>query len=477
MKRFLTLLLALVFLLATAPLALAAPLEDDETGEGGAGKVEITYDDHFLATLPTSEGFKFALDPHGIYYLTNAEIEALDVAPDGTQRLGKRPITIEGCTTVDCEDGCDGGDTTGGPCTGNEVKGTWAPLPGAGQIIFTEGYAPLALNESNFDVAFSIDFQIEETDSDDDPSDLITAVGSVAEVANDGIAGVECNVVGCENDCDGTGGSDPCDLVIAVPPARNLFIGAVFSTDKVENKVVDSFSGDLALAITKVEKSPLFLLEEMEYVDVISSTGEGVDRVTTVKENDKKVAAEGVGNGTQFMLFGRCNPRADWNILHGTGATRTNLSINVGYTIDDADEFDYAGAIPGAAGLRAITGLIATDYIELLTPITATFDAEPPQTQLGFIVASPVFESGATFTKAVMDAVDGIVVIPFNAGSETIDEAWIGSFDALPFAELKSGSIELDFTGWGIATPFLYNVGFLLSDGNWYMLDVTLSLP
>ena len=113
MKRFLTTLLALVFLLSSASIALAAdpdPLDkDDEQGTGGAGKVTITAEDHFMATLPTSKGFEFSVDPHGIFHMSNEDIAKLVVDPGGSGLLGE--ITAEkACTTVDCEEGCDDGD-------------------------------------------------------------------------------------------------------------------------------------------------------------------------------------------------------------------------------------------------------------------------------------------------------------------------------------------------------------------------------
>jgi len=403
MKRFLTSILALVFLLSSASIALAAPLdEEDDIGTGDGSVVTIGAVDRFKATLPTSEGFKFSIDPHGIFNLTNEQIEKLTVGSDGI-RLGKNADIP--CTTVDCPEGCDDGDESSlDPCTFEEGGGAWAPLPTAGQVLFTEGFAPLALNESNFDVSFKIDFQIVETDSaaTPDPTDKITPVATVGAVAN---SGTPCS----EDDCEDhkTGDADkPCN---AVAPANNLFIAAVFSTDLVTSKDVDSFSGDLALPITKTVKSPEFLLEAMPYSDKIEVEGVGDARVVTVEQKAVKVAADGIGNGTQFMMFGRCNPIADWNILTLGGDAKTQLSITIGYTIDDAGDLADEDDIAGAAGLKEANGLDGDDFVTQ----ALTSDLEPGA-KVGFIVGGAIVE-----TRAAITAPRGWIAIPFDAGGGT----------------------------------------------------------
>jgi len=422
MKRFLTSLLALVFLLSSASIALAAPLDtDDEEGVGAGSVVTIEPVDRIKVTLPTSEGFKFSIDPHGIFHMDNADIEKLTVGDDGI-RLGKKADVP---CTANCENSHSGtaGDD---PCTFVEGGGAWAPLPNAGQVVFTEGYAPLALNESNFDVAFSIDFQIVETDSATPTpatTTKITPVASAAAAAAGLPAVLVCTQDECENDCNGDTSTGPCDLADAIEDANTLFIAAVFSTANVTNKDATSFSGTLGLPITKTEKSPVFLLEEMPYSDKVTVLGTGDDRVVTIEQKSVKDAADGIGNGTQFMLFGRCNPIADWNILSKADAPAdiTKLSITVGYTIEDAEDVDYGAVISGAAGLRETDALEAGDFIA--QTLSASFDEEDDDPVYGFLNGAAAFTTFTNPTALVALTISGLDEMPFNITAITMESA------------------------------------------------------
>jgi hypothetical protein len=341
-KRIFAILLGILLIMSAFPMVASVAATDTEVhgGDGGILLPTISYAQLREATLPTSTPFTFTLDPEGLYHLTAEQEAALVVEPGGT-RLGEIAV-ITPCSNTDC------GVHYGGSTACNEVTG-WKLLDTAGQIIFST-YAPFFINNSNFDVALEIELSFDA-----------------------GTSGVV--VVGTP-DAAVTG------------TARNIFIGALFSSDNVNTTPTD-FSGDLTLPILTTQRKPLFLLGAAEYnnettVTRLPDAPDGIIQ-SIVVEQGKTKAAGNTGHGTQLTLVGICNPNADWSGFDASHVSQ--LSINIKFSLEipavttstftAPSPFAFPGIpIPGAYALVEGNGLTAADFIMWTPPV---YDpTEPP---------------------------------------------------------------------------------------------------
>ena len=372
----------------------AAPPSNTETHEGGGGTLVpvVTYTQKQVATLPTSEGFAFVIDPQGLYYLSDEEIKALVVEsgnPNGLRRLGEMAVTTA-CTEANCEVHDRG--TGDEPC--NEVRG-WQLLESAGQIIFST-YHPWFTNMSNHQIALEVNFAFTDGDDDED----VIAVNTAALV-----------------DCEGDDCCTLCDS--GDDPVAAVFISSTFSTANVA-EAPSSFSGDLSLPILAASRTPLFILDAADYDDetTIDRTA-GVITAITV-EMKKNLAENAKGHGTQFMLTGSCNPNADWQAVEDNAALDLGINIVFDLTAPDATEWDFTAAnltalnastaISGAYGLRATTALPGTSYFTRTPALTADVGGA----KVGFIVGGSIVA-----TRADLTAARGWIGVPFDTGGGT----------------------------------------------------------
>jgi hypothetical protein len=395
--------------------------EEDHTGGGGILLPTVNYEQYREATLPTSAGFTFVLDPQGLYNLDDGDILDLVVEPGGT-RLGRMIPTDKiskecdedlcpdhgVCDEPDClvhvectlGDDCDTCATGAEPCD----KGTvvcplvedctevreleWGLLEDAGQIIFSN-YAPYFINDSNYDVALEIEFAFDAAATDV----VATATPEAAATGN----------------------------------ATNVFIGARFSTANVRT-TPGAFAGTLAMAVLDTVRTPLFLLGAAEYDDEITigrvgglSTG-AIESIVIKQRCETKKAGGDTGHGMQFTLFGYCNPDADWSDVDAG-----DLAINIKLTLtappttpNHVWEFPagtYPGvAIPGAYGLHATTALTADDFITW-PPVEDDDDPIVPLTS-GFLGsgAFPITTGtpSRTWERGLVRDNTGAVTVPFE---------------------------------------------------------------
>ncbi|MCL2661931.1 MAG: hypothetical protein FWE83_01190 [Oscillospiraceae bacterium] len=405
---------------------------EDHTGGGGMLLPTTSYEQHREATLPTSAGFTFVLDPQGLYNLTDTQILDLVVEPiPGGTRLGRMYPNPTGtiitecneplcpdhgvCAEADCEDHVTGGST---PCPlvedCNEVReGVWGLLEDAGQIIFSD-YAPFFINNSNFDVALEIEFAFGAA-----------ATGVVAVATPDAVTGP----------------------AITAP---NVFIGAKFSSANIITApgLTDfTVTGDIVLPIQTTARTPLFLLGAAQYTDVIEIDRDVDDVLIGIDVEQRKTKAIGDnGHGTRFTLYGDCNPDADWS-----GVDASDLAIDIKLTLttppttpDHVWEFPTGPLaspgtpIAGAYGLVAGNGLTAASFIDTSAVVP-----------VGFIIGGAV--SGDPDDATMTDDV-GVVLVPFHFGDSVLAGVSLYSMgshnDMGPFIEEVSGGIEIDFTGW-----------------------------
>ena len=372
-KRILAILLAVMFIMGTFPMAaLATSDTEDHEGDGGMLLPTTSFTQIREATLPTSAGFKFVLDPQGLYYLSNDQIKALVVEPGG-DRLGENAVT-SACTEADCEEHGDGDGS--GDC--NEVTG-WKLLKSAGQMIFSE-YAPYFINNSNYDVALDITFSFD----DDDAGGTVATAATPATVDAD---------------------DDP-----------RVFIGATFSSANIKTAPT-AFSGDVTLPILHADAKPQFLLGAANYDDETTITRDpdtptGIIQSIDVEQRKIKAAGD-TGNGTQFTLSGICNQKADWK-----GIDPTDLSIDITFNLvaPSATEWEFASTeytgnpVAGAYGLIEGNTLTATSFITW-TPL----GIGPATPTAGFIVGGDIVPTRAPMTVAR----NTWLAIPFDAGGAT----------------------------------------------------------
>jgi hypothetical protein len=387
-------------LTATVVAADNSGLTGDDTGGGGALIPIFIDEEEIVVTLPTSLGFEFRLDPQGIDGMSKAAIEALAVHPT-EDRLGN-------WTDPD----------------GPKTAANWEPLPNAGQIVFTDGFAPFAINESNRDMAFEVEAQFVVTDEDDDPLPGVVNALATTGAVNTGTA-------------------------------ANVFIGVTFSGTNVnDTPTAGDFAGKVTLPILATAQTPLFIFNQAVYNDRIEHDA----GVTTVTRKADMVAD--TGNGTQFVLTGLCNPQADWGALNI--GEDTNLAINLVYTFTELPD---AGITPGAAidgafGLVAGNSLTATSFVEI--------EIGGP-TEVGFIIGGGVT---GTPTAAKINLTKGNdAVVPFNFNGLTLGAgtaAAPGTFAVSGFAlmtpfpvelsaifshNVSAGTITLDLKAWDESVP------------------------
>jgi hypothetical protein len=350
------------------------PSTEDHEGGGGILLPTTSYTQLREATLPTSAGFNFVLDPQGLYYLTDEQIEALVVEPvAGSRRLGEIVIDVE-CTASNCPDH-DDGDGTG---TCNETT-KWELLESAGQIIFSD-YAPYFINNSNFDVALEIEFSFD--------------------------AGATSNVVAIDDPADIDDNTD-----------RNVFIGATFSSNNIRTAPT-TFAGNITLPVLAPDsgdgQKPLFVLGAADYTDETTVTRHTTtDVITAIAVAQRKVKAAGdTGNGTQFTLSGICNPKANW-----TGLVAADLKVNITFelTMPAATDWSFAAgtypgaAISGAPGLIAGNDLATADFIPWTIPVMGP--TTPP------VVTPTVGFQSSTFTYPA--TANTWFKVPFNYGTNS----------------------------------------------------------
>lgn len=294
-----------------------------EAHDGGGGGLvpEVSYEQKKVATLPTSAGFNFVLDPQGLYYLDDEAIEALVVDPEGSNRLG----TMNGST--------------------------WEPLASAGQIIFSP-YSPYFVNNSNFDMALEIEFTF--TDGDED--DLVIAVDDPNEVEDGDNALIFIGATFSTLNVNETPSGFSGDLTLPVLAADEFGEG----------------------------QTPLFLLDAAEYADQTDVTRDNADIITKIEVERKKNMAEGfTGSGTQFMFSGKCNPDANWTEIFAE--PEIDLAISVVFTltgpspdswefsVTELSELTAGDPILKAFGLVEGNSLVAGDFVTLSAPLTETF--------------------------------------------------------------------------------------------------------
>jgi hypothetical protein len=211
----------------------------------------------------------------------------------------------------------------------------------------------------------------------------------------------------------------------------------------------------------------------MEYDDRIVVDEVATPRTVTVNRKDVKLAADGVGNGTQIMLTGRCNSYSDWRIL--TGATALKLGINVVYSMAAAgDDFDF-DPIAGAAGLVESATWDGTGIVTLDAPLTYEF--EPV---VGFTGAGTT-PRAATYAAEIGET----ITIPFNFGTDSIPAGFPAIYliapemDATHFFTINvaGGYISFDTTIWEPRT-FEYSIWFQFADTlDFFALTFELSEP
>ncbi|MCL2663441.1 MAG: hypothetical protein FWE83_08975 [Oscillospiraceae bacterium] len=399
-KRIFAILLGILLIMSAFPMVASVASSDTEVhgGDGGILLPTISYTQLREAALPTSTPFTFTLDPQGMSHLTNEQRDALAVEPGGT-RLGEIAV-ITPCSNSDCDYHYGGGTAC------NEVTG-WKLLDTAGQIIFST-YAPCFINNSNFDVALEIEFSFDAGTSG------VVVVGTP-----------EAAVTGT---------------------ARNIFIGAVFSSDNVNTTPTD-FTGNLTLPLLAAPQKPLFLLGAAEYTNETTVTRlpdepDGIIQSIVVEQRKTKAAGD-TGHGTQLTLVGICNPNADWS---GFDDYVDELSINIRFTLSiptvttwsftAPSPFVFPGTpIPGAYALVEGNGLTADDFITWIPPVYNPIEPpiEPPiispsenNLPSGFMgtsifpVTNPAVNEWRRDTSKVTLGVAGVV--PFRrAAGVTID--------------------------------------------------------
>jgi hypothetical protein len=469
--------------LTNRPVTVNTPIKHE--GDAAIVVPTITYDQIRQVVLPTSAAeFTFILDPQGLVGLTNAEIAELAVEPGGT-RLGEmketvitecdeddcevhKPCTVSAgdcdvhdpCTEDDCEECEKGGENA--PCNAGttpcnagtedctEVKEEkWSLLDTAGQILFTAGYRPHFINNSNFDVALEIGF---EFNVDDGPP--VTAV------------------------------SDPDTVASGTTP--QVFFGALFSESNVHTTPTANPVGDLVMPILDTARKPIFILDSADYEDEITVTREGgadhPNPITGILVEQRKdgAAAAGTGNGTQFMLVGECNPNANWGAIDAE-----DLSIEIEFTLktpavgwefttSELTALTVGAAIPGAHGLVVGNSLTAASFID-------TSDSGPDV--LGFIIGSSIpggsalagDPDDATATASLAAIGTGNISIPFNLGDATIGSVWIGSWNATTSFSHADGMLS---TPRGAFTPaeLTILVALNLEDGSYAAYTIVLTL-
>jgi len=445
-RKFLALTIALAMLAMMFPMTvLASGLEEEHEGGGGTLVPSVTYNQKIQATLPTSDGFAFVVDPQGLYYLSDEEIKALVVEPGdpGLRRLGEIGIT-KPCDEPDCEVHEKGDEDE--DC--NEETG-WKLLDTAGQIIFSP-YSPWFRNMSNFDIALAIDFAFTDGDDDED----VIAVATPA-------------------------------LVGAVPATAAVFIGATFSATNVAVEPTD-FAGAVTLPILADSQEPLFILNAANYTDETTITRDD-DIITAISVKMREVLASGAtGHGTQFMLSGRCNPAANWEAIEKNAALNLGIKVLFELTVPRADaapldsvwSFTPAnllalGAgdpIPGAYGLVETDELEAADFVILSPALEADFEVK-----MGFIGGLPITQTARDWNATIGVNND----IPFNSDGKTITSAVIpslGSFSVLAEFSLPNAS-TLRWTAptaWSSQAGNTLAIVITLSDASTYTLNATI---
>jgi len=434
-KRIFAILLAILLIKSAFPMVVSVAAPDTEV-HGGNGSVlvpNISYTQIREATLPTSVPFTFTIDTQGVLNLTAAQVAALVVEPGGT-RLGEI-VVITPCSNTGCE------DHHGGSTACNEVTG-WKLLDTAGQIIFPD-YAPFFINNSNYDVALEIEFSF------DAGTTGVVLVGTP-----------EAAVTGT---------------------ARNLFIGAMFSSDNV-NTTPTNFSGELTLPILAAERKPMFLLSAAEYnnettVTRLPDEPDGVIQSIVVEQRKNKAAGD-TGHGTQLTLAGVCNPHADWS-----GFDENQLSFNITFRLSiptvttwsftAPSQFVFPGTpIPGAYALVEGNGLTAADFITWTRPV---FDpiappVTPPAGAVGFFgTGGPAGltitnETTASLNTRNAGAAGSTIFIPFTGATTANTVILLGSgnpINAAGFTVLPTGiefSASRSDTMRNISVPTTYTI-------------------
>lgn len=438
MKKFISLLLATMLLLVPMTSAFAGDLDNPITGDGSGGSLAPvnTYTQLTEVTLPTGEAFSFVIDPSGLYYMSDEEIEAL-VVDSATGLLG----------TLDEND-------------------AWQPLETAGQVVFSD-YAPYFINNSNFQVA--VELGLTFTDGNSEGS--ITALDDPADI-------------GTANDGDDV----------------EVFIGAALSTANVTaaptsfsgTKVVPVLAATAALA-------PLFIFDAANYEDAIEVTrDETSGNITAIETAEKSVKAEDFeGHGTQIVLFGECNTAADWVAIAEDGDVKPSIEVKftftapattssvfddelkTDYSIDDADAIAALVSVSGAYGMVEANDVAGSDLVTLSEALEKSF--EP-----GFILGSGLVaytsnkEHAATAkqeAKITTAATTGVTV-PFNVGDNTVETfAWWNGGNILDLDgtyTFADNLFTVDLTGWP-SEGGPHDIWIELSNGDWYILWVDIT--
>ena len=372
MKKLIAGLIVLTLLMVPMTTALA----NDGAGDGIV--VEFNDTEHIVFTVPTSVNFDFVLDPQGIFGMTDEAIEALVADPDGTDRLG---------TVTD---------------------DTWAALPTAEQVVFPSAAAPVVINDSNRDLAVTIAFSFTSNDKKADSDRTVTAIAGIDPKVNNHT---------CPNDATCTDGADSAPCGLNIYPA-DVFIGATFSTANVQSEEPANFAGSLTLPIRSGDnaKTALFVFPEAKYEDeTISDNGGALGGSVIVNRKETYV---GPGNGTQFVLSGKCNPNADWTILRetkvGDVGQEDNVEISIAIvwnrSVASADDLNTTTTPPISVGSdpavepfglrsRASGTAIGGDFVSIAT--TKTFTYTPPTTPAEEDAIAATADADAAATDAV----------------------------------------------------------------------------
>ena len=417
-KRILGILLALAMMMVPLSTALAAPQTVDIDGEGEVIVASVVDVDKLRTTLPTDQGFSFVLDPLGIYGMSVEDVEKL--VPGTGGRLG----TMEpGATPSD--------------------PPVWTPLPSAGQIVFTSGYAPFVVNESNYAAAVQIEYEFKVVDGAQVPSPLANTVFAVEAANAVNIAGTPA-VPHAVDDCDGdtdpcTGNPATCPLgTPEVPAPPNVFLAATFSTGNV-NSEPEAFAGAQSLPITDTAKTPLFVFPTATYANKVQANADQQGNVVSATIFMREVFQPGTGNGTQFMLSGSCSALANWGKLGASGTWElgkdVNVSISIGYTIDKAsdDQID-ADDISGANGLKETNTLAAAAY----TSIPRTYQFAPVYTadeQAAMEATDDAIAAAGDATDALGDLQDAMAAFLLDEDEAALEAAIEAAEVALADAE------------------------------------------
>ena len=401
-KQMLAISLTLVMLM----VPLTAALADDGSGSGdGNWSFPIIVDiDKTVFTLPTDSLFDFVLDPQGIYGMTAAEIEALDVGPDN--RLGK--------------------------ITGEGADATWTSLDNAGRIWFTEKYAPIMLNESNFDAVLKVGFTLTQLDGSNVATTTALTAAEPTNVQN------------------GT--------------ATSIFIGAVFSTDNVSG-TPSSFEGTVASPLlSNSTQTSLFVLESAQYDPRIEASGPDGGAATSTTIYLRDTLEEGTGNGTQFVFYGECNEAADWrNAMYDDVINSTNpdniiitstqlvfLGIDILYDIQKVEDgVDYGSSVAAAAGLMDLTHASATSVTyTFATPVSMNFLSDDELAAVGATTAANSAASAASNAANALDTViiaDGDIaaaIVTAEAALDAANNALASATSAI--AAASASSLDID---------------------------------